>query len=471
MSPTIRAACAILLATMSAPLQAQELSFDRSPVVTSVAKPDRVDAILQRQMALNTIPGAAVAIVDHGRIVKIATYGMANLEWGAPVGGDTRFQLASVTKMFTGVLLMRLVEQGKVGLDDPLTRWFPEAPPTWAGISVRQLANHSSGLAEQWGAARDATVEGIVAKAISTPLAYATGAEARYGFTDFTVLRAILEKAGGKQLPQLMAEQLFVPLGMTSTGFAMATDDGSVRTGDVLPHRASIYGLRDDHLTTSDFFFAPQGYGAGGLYASIEDLARFFAAMDGGRVLRPESVRILESPGVLAGGKKSSFGLGWVAGTYRGVPTAGHSGGPALADIVRIEARQLTVIVLTNQQLLHPLLAEAILDIYLPAPPRSPAISDRRPAVAANLRIAMTRAAAGQDPDAAFAPAGKEAAASLFSPFTRAMLRGVGPLRSVELVEVLADGRRRYRLEFAYKTMVWVCAADSDARLTNLRPD
>lgn len=229
MSRIVRAACAILLATVPAPLQARDAFSDRTPADASIAGEDRVDAILHRQMALNTIPGAAVAIVDHGRIVKIATYGMANLEWDAPVGPDTRFQLASVTKMFTGVLLMRLVEQGKVGLDDPLTRWFPEAPPTWAGISVRQLANHSSGLAEQWGAARDATVDQIVAKAISTPLAYAPGSEARYGFTDFTVLRAILEKAGGKPLPQLLTEELFAPLGMTSTGFAMATDDGSPR--------------------------------------------------------------------------------------------------------------------------------------------------------------------------------------------------------------------------------------------------
>ncbi|MFL9841945.1 serine hydrolase domain-containing protein [Sphingomonas sp. ST-64] len=456
---------------MPSQLLAEEASFDRAPSESSVAVRDAVDAIVRRQMALNTIPGAAVAIVDHGRIVKIGTYGIANLEWSAPVGRDTRFQLASVTKMFTGVLLMRLVERGKVGLDDPLTRWFPDAPHSWATISVRQLANHSSGLAEQWGASRQATVEEIIAKAMQTPLAYVPGTEARYGFTDFTVLRAILEKAGGNQLPQLLTEELFAPLGMGSTGFAMATDDGSVRIGEVLPRRASVYGLRDSRLTTSDFFFAPQGYGAGGLYTSIEDLANFFVAMDAGRVLRPESIRELEAPGELAKGKKSSFGLGWVVGTYRGVQTAGHSGGPALADIVRIEGRQLTVIALTNQQLLHPLLAEAILDTYLPAPPRVPAISDGRPAVAANLRLAMTKAAAGEDPVLAFAPSGKEAAASLFSPFTRAMLRGVGPLRGIELVEVLADGRRRYRLEFAYKTMVWICAAEADGRLSALRPD
>ena len=146
-------------------------------VTPSRAAPDRV-AIVRRQMALNTIPGGAVAIVERGRIVKIATYGAANLEWGVPVGSDTRFQMASVTKMFTGVLLMRLVEQGRVGLDDALTRWFRDAPQSWAGIRLRQLANHSSGLAKQWGAARDATVDGIVAKAMEAPLAYPPGSEA-----------------------------------------------------------------------------------------------------------------------------------------------------------------------------------------------------------------------------------------------------------------------------------------------------
>ncbi|MDG2534218.1 serine hydrolase [Sphingomonas sp. HITSZ_GF] len=440
-------------------------------VTPARAGTDPVDAIVKRQMQLNTIPGAAVAIIERGRIVKIGTYGMANVEWSAPVGSDTRFQLASVTKMFTGVLLMRLVEQGKLGLDDPLTRWFSEAPQRWQGVQVRQLANHSSGLAEQWGAARDATVDSVVAKAMETPFAYPPGSEARYGFTDFTVLRAILEKAGGKPLPALLRDELLTPLGMTGTGFAMATDDGTVRVGDVLAHRASVYGLRDGRLSTSDFFFAPQGYGAGGLYSTIEDLARFFVAMDAGKLLRPESIRMLETPAALSGGKQASFGLGWVVRPYRGATLAGHSGGPALADIARIEARQLTVVVLTNQQLFHPLLAEAILDTYLPAPARALEIADDRPAIAAAVRSAVTHAAAGEDPAASFAPAGKGAAQSLASPFARAMLRGMGPLGAVGLLEVLPDGERRYRLDFAYKTMIWRTTADAEGKLTGFRPE
>jgi hypothetical protein len=156
---------------------------------------------------------------------------------------------------------------------------------------------------------------------------------------------------------------------------------------------------------------------------------------------------------------------------YRSAIVAGHSGGPALADIARVEARQLTIIVLTNQQLLHPLLAEAILDTYLPAPPSVPARNDDLPAIAANIRAAVMRAAAGEDASAYFALGGKEAASSLGAPFTQAMLRGMGPLGAISLIEVREKGERRYRLDFAYKTMTWLAIADAQGKLTAFRPD
>ncbi|WP_448140324.1 serine hydrolase domain-containing protein [Sphingopyxis fribergensis] len=434
--------------------------------------PDEIDRIVARQMQLNQIPGVAVAVVEQGRVVKLAAYGTANLEWNTPVGTDTRFQLASATKMVTGLLLMRLVEQDKLGLNDPLTRWIPEAPASWSAIRVRQLADHTSGLAEQRGAARDATLGDILTTAMAAPLAYSPGTEARYGFTDFAILRVILEKAGGDTLPRLLQKELFEPLDMRETAFANANDDGTVRIGDILPRRVQIYGLRDDKLTTSDFFFAPQGYGAGGLYASVGDLAKLFAALDEGRLLKPESLREIEMPPTLSDGKRAPFGLGWIVRPFGGDSLAGHSGGPALADIWRIEDRKLTVVVLTNQQVQHPLLAEAIIGTFQPPSLREPVATDDRPEIAANIRAAVTRAAAG-DPGAAaaFAPSGQDAAGSLVSPFARAMLRGMGPLRMVELLVTKADGERRYRLVFEHKTVVWLASADADGRLIRFRPE
>ncbi|RYD44368.1 MAG: class A beta-lactamase-related serine hydrolase [Sphingomonadales bacterium] len=347
-----------------------------------------------------------------------------------------------------------------------------DAPASWSAIRVRQLADHTSGLAEQRGATRNATVDNILATAMAAPLAYTPGSEARYGFTDFTVLRVILEKAGGDTLPRLLQTQLFEPQDMRATAFANASDDGTVRIGDLIPRRAQVYGLRDDMLTTSDFFFAPQGYGAGGLHSSIEDLAKLFSSLDAGLLLKPESVRKLEEPSKLTNGDRAPFGLGWIARSYRGATLAGHSGGPALADIWRIEDRKLTVIVLTNQQVLHPLIAEAIIDTYLPPLTPEPIIADDRPVVAANIRTAVTKAAAGDaGATAAFAPSGQEAASSIVSPFARAMLRGMGALRSVELLQVKTDGQRRYRLGFQYKTVVWLASADADGRLALFRPE
>lgn len=433
---------------------------------------DEIDQIVRRQMEISQIPGVAVAVVKRGHVVKIAAYGTANIEWDTPVGTDTRFQLASATKMFTGLLLMRLVEKKKLGLDDPVTRWLPNAPAGWSSIRVRQLADHTSGLAEQFGATRDTTLDKIVATAMANPLAYTPGTEARYGFTDFAVLRAVIEKAGGDTLPRLMTSELFEPLDLRETGFANMSDDGTVRIGDILPRRVQIYGLLGDRLTISDFFFAPQGYGAGGLYSSIGDLAKLFAALDDGRLLRPESMREIEKPATLTNGKRAPFGLGWIARPYRGTEISGHSGGPALADIWRAEDGEFTVIVLTNQQVQHPLLAEAIMDSILPPVAMEPVVADDRTEIAANIRAAVVKAAAGDDSAAsAFAPSGQEAAASLVSPFARAMLRGMGPLRTVELIEVRPDGERRYRLGFAHKAVVWLASAEADGRLSGFRPE
>jgi hypothetical protein len=174
----------------------------------------------------------------------------------------------------------------------------------------------------------------------------------------------------------------------------------------------------------------------------------------------------------LADGKRAPFGLGWIARRYRGTEIAGHSGGPALADIWRAEDRKLTVIALTNQQVQHPLLAEAIMDTILPPVAPEAAAADDRPDIAANIRAAVAKAAAGDDgASAAFAPSGQKAAESLLSPFARAMLRGMGPLRMVELAEVKRDGERRYRLVFAHKTVVWLASAEADGRLSRFRPE
>ena len=439
-------------------------------LATSVtpARADPIDDVVREQMAVSHLPAVAVAVVDRGRVTKLKAYGQANLEWPAAADADTRFQLASATKIFTAILLMRQVEQGRLSLDDPIAKFFTGAPESWSRIAVRQLANHSSGLAEHLGTPAPKTVEEAVAASMREPLAYEPGSEARYGFTDFTILRAILEKVGGLPLPALLEREIVAPLGLTSTGFALAVDDGNVRTGEVLPRRASIYAWENGRQRTSDFFFSPLGYGAGGLFSSARDLAKLFAALDEGRLLQGASLNALMAPAVLKSGKTGGFGIGLTIRSYRGVPVVGHSGGPALADIVRIPSHGRTIIVLTNQQIFYPILAERIADLTLPEP-ETIAYREGRPEVAANLRGLFAAAAAGGDTQAFVAGPGKPDE-PLKSGFGRALVEAVGPIESLALVRVDPDGQRTYRLRFARKVMDWTLAADEQGRITSLRP-
>ena len=429
---------------------------------------DPIDDIIADQMQVSHLPGVALAIVDRGKITKLATYGDANLEWPAKVDAHTRFQIASATKLFTGILLMRQVERGKLSLDDPIAKFFPGAPESWSRIKVRQLANHTSGLSENLGQPRPKTVAEAVAAAMKQPLAYEPGSEARYGFTDFTILRATIEKVSGATLPQLLDRELARPLGLRETGFALAEDDGMVRTGELIPKRASVYAWTGDHYRTSDFFFEPLGYGAGGLFSSVRDLARLFAAIDERKLLKEASLQELATPATLPNGRKSGFGIGWTVRDYHGTPVIGHSGGPALADVLRIPSQGRTIIVLTNQQLFYPVLAERIADLTIKLAPLT-GVRDDKPVIAANLSGLWKALASGAD-DKAFIASGKNPGEPLRSGFGKALVEAVGTIQSVQFARVEPDGSRVYRLRFQRKVWDWLVKADEAGRIVDMKP-
>jgi len=111
------------------------------------AQTDQVDDYIQREMKRRQIPGLALAVVQHGKVVKMKGYGLANVELDVPVTPDSVFYLASVTKQFTATAIMLLIEEGKVRLDDEISRYLPEVPPNWKGIAARHLLTHTAGFA------------------------------------------------------------------------------------------------------------------------------------------------------------------------------------------------------------------------------------------------------------------------------------------------------------------------------------
>ncbi len=195
--------------------------------VAAVGRADQVDDFSSRQMERNHIPGMTIAVIKDGKVVKIAGYGTANLDWDSPVTTDTEFQIASTTKAFTGMLLMKLVEEGKVKLDDSVLTFLPQAPGTWQKVTDRMLATHSSGFKFDLGPGKMfKSVDEAVAEAYKLPLDYEPGTESHYGLTDFVVLMKVLETAGGQRYEALLEERIVAALGLENTRFDGMNDEG-----------------------------------------------------------------------------------------------------------------------------------------------------------------------------------------------------------------------------------------------------
>jgi CubicO group peptidase (beta-lactamase class C family) len=172
-----------------------------------------------------------------------------------------------------------------------------------------------------------------VQAASKLPLTYVPGTMSSYSITGYGVLQHLVERVSGQAFPAFVQSRLFQPLGMQDTRFDKATEEGPVRTAELVHHRAGVYEWNTNRQKAFGFLYPSYSYSAGGLYSSAADLTKWITALDTGRILTSKSQEQLWTAAKFQDGKQSSFGLGWVIGKYRGRRTVGHSGGPALADI------------------------------------------------------------------------------------------------------------------------------------------
>jgi CubicO group peptidase (beta-lactamase class C family) len=435
---------------------------------------DAVDAFMRQQMARAHIPGAAVAVLRNGRLEKLAAYGTASLETGAALTLDSPFQLASATKLFTGMLLMQLVEEGKVRLDEPIATYLGAVPESWKPITVRQLAAHASGMKPQMVGTPGQTLAQAVAAAQALPLAAAPGAVSAYGSDDFSVLALILERAGGQPFPELLRARIWAPLGLAHTAFEGATQVGPTRTAEVLPGRVSVYRWEGDRQRLHWFLYPAHTYAAGGAFASLRDLATFLQAVDQGRLLSAASREALWTPLRLNDGSPAGFGVAWSTGTLGGRPCTGHSGGPALSDVVYLPGERLGVIVLTNQQTLSPSLARALAAKLLPPGPlvtkASPDAPDADPTLTARHRAVIEALGQGQAQAVEFSG---EAAAAL--PEARLWVGlQVQPYGALTRLTFLEEHRHQGRRVRTYRAVhdsggviTWTLTLDAQGRIAD----
>jgi CubicO group peptidase (beta-lactamase class C family) len=307
---------------------------------------DRVDDYVRAQMSRRHIPGLALAVVRDGRIIRTRGYGLASVELGAPVTPETVFEIGSVSKQITAAAVMLLVEEGRVGLDERISKYLPETPEAWSGVTVRHLLTHTSGIKNYTGLhgfelTERLSREDFIRNISKHPQNFAPGDRWSYGNTAYNLLGFIIEAASGKGYWQFVGERIFRPLGMK------ATTDRDPRY--IIKNRANGYEWQQGALAGRDYDLTDV-FSAGAVVSTVLDLAKWDAALSGARLLKRESLEQIWTPVRLSDGSTYPYGFGWYIENFRGHTRLRHNGQTAgfAASIARYTDERLTFIVLTN---------------------------------------------------------------------------------------------------------------------------
>lgn len=327
-----------------------------------------IDSFLKAQINAHQIPGLSVAIIENGDAAFVKTYGKAVLEHNISTTPETAFQLASVTKLLSATAILTLVQEGKLDLNQKVNYYLPDLPDSWSKLKVIDLLAHQSGIPDLLALQFNfGSVDLALDSARKIGLEFDPGEKTVYSGGDYVVVMKLIETLTGLPFQEFLDERLLKKLGMNHTLFNNMSQDFIYRTYDAIPFAATTYvwNSQQNRQQIFSMMFPQWTYPAGGLFSSIEDLTKWIIALDKNLILKPEIAELLWTPAKLNDGTDSNFGVGWIVDKYNGEKVTGHSGGPALADVVRLPERKITVIVLTNQIELRPFLAIKILDLYL----------------------------------------------------------------------------------------------------------
>jgi CubicO group peptidase (beta-lactamase class C family) len=366
------------------------IRFAAAPLVFAVSllaasaqiSPGQIDSIFD-SLKSSDAPGAAVIVIQHGKQVFRQRYGITDLRTKQPIGPNTDFRLASFTKQFTAMCIMLLVQDGRLHYDDRLTDIFPEFPAYGKPITIRNLLNHTSGLPDyeelltaQYPNTPDDRIPQIHDAGVLKLLEqqsqgkFPPGSTWQYSNSGYVVLGLIVEKVSGKPFGQFLHDRIFAPLQMTNT-LAYEKDKNEV------PHRAYGHTREKGSWRQTDQSSTSATLGDGGIYSSIDDLAKWDRALRNHTLLSDAEMLPALTPVQPTGGgaksddgKRVSYGFGWFLDPHKGHPRMFHDGETMgfRTTIQRFTNDDLTVIVLANRTDINAEeLALKVADLYLSA--------------------------------------------------------------------------------------------------------
>lgn len=321
---------------------------------TVSAQDKEISNYIEKVMNERNIPGVSIAVVQDQKITFMKSFGMANLETNSPVTNESVFQLASLTKPFTALCVMKLVEQGKINLQNPITSYIDSLPEAYKKITVHHLLTHTAGFPDQLNLVYDnSPVMNISTKKqleiiLNEPLLFPVGEGCSYADPGYFLLGMVIEEASGLKYKDYLKQKIFEPIGME---LSLVEDRWAIIKNRVAPYRYAnkiINGRRDyQHELPSHY----------GILSTLADLAKWEIALRDNRIVNSNSLEKMWTPAVLNNGDDAmtwgaNYGYGWMLGDVRGHKYAEHGGFTGTHDLHFIN-KNLSVIVLTNLDVIN----------------------------------------------------------------------------------------------------------------------
>lgn len=294
-------------------------------------------------------PGATALIAKDGKVIYRKAFGKANLELNVAMKPENVFELGSITKQFTAVAILMLMQQGKLSLEDDLTKYLPDYPMHGKKISIHQLLNHTSGIKSYTNmpefikmARTDMSPTELINVFKNEPMDFEPGAQWRYNNSGYILLGYIIEKASGQTYADFIEQHIFKKLGMKHSYYGSQSN--------IIPNRASGYQPKEKGFANADYLSLTLPYAAGSLMSTIDDMLLWSQAIHNNTLITKENKQKAFTNYTDNKGKPVYYGYGWQTDEINGTPTIEHGGGIFGYSTMGVyePAQNVYVIVLTN---------------------------------------------------------------------------------------------------------------------------
>jgi CubicO group peptidase (beta-lactamase class C family) len=383
----------------------------QTPASLTSDQQQAIDSFVAKEMGRQRIPGLAVGVYSRGTVLLAKGYGFSNVELNVAVKPETIFQSGSVGKQFVSAAIMMLVEEGKISLDDSVTKYFPDAPVTWKPILIKNMLSHTSGLSEYESSDHtgpkgpfylrlDFTEDELAAQIEKMPIEWAPGEKWAYRNTNYVLLGIIIHKITGMHYSDFLGERIFKPLGMNATRL--------ISERDIIPNRSAGYEIDGKGELKNQEWVSPtfDSTADGALYFNVLDLAKWDEALYGTKLLKQSSLDRIWTVYPLNDGKPNpaGYGFAWEIGEQDGHKRIEHGGAwqGFTCNISRYPEDGVSVVVLTNLDAGHAdpgVIAHVVAGLVNPSltVAKLVAMNDARPELADRLRKLLDEIVAGKD--------------------------------------------------------------------------